>query len=461
MSKLIQTDTIAALATAPLPAGVAVIRISGPQATEAAGALLPALLRAKPRQLVYGTLKNAQQEALDNVLAVWFQAPHSFTGEEVVELHCHGGRAVIQAILTALYDHGVRVAEAGEFSRRAFLNGKLDLTAAEGIADLIGANTEAQRRQALRQLEGELGQRFEHWRQRVLGLLAQVEAAIDFPDEELEILAEASLKTLLDEVLADLRAAVATGTGRRLRDGFQVAILGRPNSGKSTLTNLLSGKETAIVSPLAGTTRDVVEAHLDIAGFPVVLADTAGLRESDDVIEAEGVRRARQRAAQADLVILVVTVDDFPALEASAAAALRPDHSIILVSKTDLAPNHPLPPTLTVADHAYSVIGADLTTATALPPVLTLLGELLQTSYATAGEAAQLTRERHQQAVRRAIEHLERAAALYARPPAGASLADMLAQDLRDAAGAIGSVTGRTDTEAVLDVVFSTFCIGK
>ncbi|MBI1363844.1 MAG: tRNA uridine-5-carboxymethylaminomethyl(34) synthesis GTPase MnmE [Proteobacteria bacterium] len=462
MNRFVSADTIVALATAPLAAGVAVVRLSGPQALAAAGAVCPALGRdAKPRQMVYGPFVASDGEAIDHGLAVYFKAPNSFTGEDVVELHGHGGRAVVQATLEALLaQHGVRAAEAGEFSRRAFLNGKMDLTAAEGLADLIAAETDAQRKQALRQLDGELGTVFEAWRTRLLHLVAHVEAAIDFPDEELDVLEAAGLKNGLDALVADMQSALSNQMGQRVRDGFQVVIVGVPNAGKSTLTNLLTGKETAIVSPIAGTTRDVVEAHLTLGGYPVILADTAGLRETSDSIEAEGVIRARKRVDAADLVIAVTPAPDWPSVDADVRASLKPDATVVVVSKSDCF-HHDLPMAFEDKGHAYPVLGLNLTDPTSLDALLPALTRVIEGTYGSTQSAARLTRDRHRSAVQKAVEHMQRALTLYAAPNPAYSLSDLLAQDLRDAAAALGTVTGRTDTEAVLDVVFSTFCIGK
>ena len=454
---LISKDTIAALATAPLAAGVAVIRISGAQAFAAAQALCPHLKAFKPRHAHFTKLYHGDV-LLDEALLLFFPNPHSFTGEDVVELHCHGGLAVVQGVLNALFTNKeipVRQAHAGEFSRRAVVNGKMDLTAAEGLADLIAAETEAQRTQAQRQMAGELGARFEHWRQEVLTLLAHVEAALDFPDEELDVLEQAGLKEKLEKLIADLENALATRVGERLRDGFSVVVVGKPNAGKSTLTNLLTGAETAIVSPLAGTTRDVVEAQLNIGGFPVKLADTAGLRTTADSIEAEGVKRAQKRAAEADLVLAVVDSAEWPTLDPTVTAALKPNASLILVSKTDTTTN-----TLPQNVEGTPVLGVNLTAPESLPPILTALEGLIKQLYAPARQAAGLTRARHVACVQSALEHLRRGLTVFNEKSA-LSLADLVAQDLRDAAYQIGLVTGRTSSEDVLDLVFSTFCIGK
>lgn len=446
-------DTIVALATAPLPAGVAVIRLSGPQAREVGEALCPRLRGAGVGKLVFGVLG----DGLDEGMAVAFAGPRSFTGEDVVELHTHGGRAVVQAVLDACVAHdGVRLALPGEFSRRAVMNGKMDITAAEGLADLIVASTEAQRRQALRQLDGALGERFEHWRARILALLAQVEAAIDFPDEELEVLAAPQLMAGMKEVLADLQAAAGERAGERLRDGVRLALVGRPNAGKSTLLNLLAGRDVAIVSPVAGTTRDVVSATLDIGGFPLVVADTAGLRETEDLIEAEGVKRARAQARVADVVVAVVDGHDFEDATAELLPLMEDGRGMVVVSRAEQF-ELDFPGRL----EGVPVVAVNLTETAALKRVLPVLEGLVKQVAGGAAEAALLTRERHRQAVDEAAAQLAWAVVQVAKVGGQGSIAELVAEDLRGAAHAIGTVTGRTGSEDVLDVVFSTFCVGK
>src|SRR5476651_2120602 len=310
-----ERPTIFALSSGRPPAAIAVIRISGPRAgaaLEALGVKVPS-----PRKAALARIRDANNEIIDEALALWFPAPHSETGEDVTELQLHGGRAVIAAVLDALARlDGLRPAEAGEFTRRAFENGKLDLTAVEGLADLVAAETEGQRRQAFRQLKGLLGNRAETWRQRLIQALALVEARIDFSDEadvpqDLLAPALAMTRSLADEIAGALADG---GRGERLREGLVVAIAGPPNAGKSTLLNRIARREAAIVSPYAGTTRDVIEVHLDLGGLPVTLLDTAGIRETEDPVEREGVRRARERAASADLVLWVADASEADSL---------------------------------------------------------------------------------------------------------------------------------------------------
>jgi tRNA modification GTPase len=459
MGSGVSSGTIYAPATARGTAGVAVVRISGP----AAGAALTALAGQgiAPRQAVLRVLRHpVDGVALDRALVLWFPAPASFTGEDVAELHLHGGRAVVASVLAALGQvAGCRPAEAGEFTRRAFANGKLDLTAVEGLADLIAAETESQRRQALRQMEGGLARLYTGWRDRLLGLLARIEAEIDFVDEE------DVPQDLIDRARADLTALAAAmqqhladaRRGERLRDGLSVAILGAPNAGKSSLLNALAGRDAAIVSERAGTTRDIIELHLDLAGYPVVLADTAGLRTTDDPVEAEGIRRAEARAAAADLVLVLVDRADWPEVPPEVAAHLtgpedgeRADGEradgprlLRLISKCD---SGPLPAPLPSGWHPLSVRSGE--GVEALLSRMTAMAEDLM-----GGEALVPTRERHRAAVQECLSCLHRAA--------HSPLPELLAEDVRLAMRALGRITGRVDIEDVLDRIFSSFCIGK
>ena len=299
-------DTIFALSSGRPPAAIAVIRMSGPRAGDALQKLIGRL--PHPRQATLARVRNPEDgEIIDEALALWFPAPGSETGEDVAELQVHGGRAVIAATLRALGGiAGLRPAEAGEFTRRAFANGRMDLTAVEGLADLVAAETDAQRRQAFQHLKGMLGERAQTWRTRLIEALALVEAGIDFPDED-DVPQEAMARALdLVRPLAHEIARACAGSGERLREGLRVAIAGPPNAGKSTLFNRLARREAAIVSPFPGTTRDVLELHLDLGGYPVTVLDTAGIRETDDPVEREGVRRATEQAAAASLVLWVV-----------------------------------------------------------------------------------------------------------------------------------------------------------
>ncbi|MCW8088139.1 tRNA uridine-5-carboxymethylaminomethyl(34) synthesis GTPase MnmE [Sabulicella glaciei] len=429
-------DTVFALASGAGRAAVAVLRISGPRSAallEALAGRLPA-----PRMTTLRRLRH-RGEALDRALVLWFPGPGSFTGEDSVELHLHGGPAVVAAVSEALADLGARPAEPGEFTRRAFLHGKLDLTAAEGIADLVSAETEAQRRQALRQAEGGLATREAAWTGQLLRLLARQEAFIEFEDEDLPHDLDIRVTTEAAALRRELEASLAeSAREERLREGLSIAILGAPNAGKSSLLNALAGHEAAIVSARAGTTRDVVEVRLVLGGVPVTLADTAGLREASDEIEAEGVHRALARAERAALRLLVFAADTAPD---AATLSLRDEDALLVGSKSDLGP-----PVLAGALPVSTTTGEGL-------PLLRAALEREAARLAGMNEAAGLTRPRHRAAIGEAVSwlaHLETA-----------PLPELRAEALRAALRALSRLTGRVDVEAVLDQVFGEFCIGK
>ena len=434
--------TIFALASGAGRAAVALLRLSGPGTRGAVTALAGVL--PPPRHASLRPLRDPRTaELLDRALLLWFPGPASYTGEDSAELHLHGGPAVITGVAEALVAAGARPAEPGEFTRRAFLNGRMDLTAAEGIADLVAAETAAQRRQALRQAGGALATLYGGWAARLTALLARQEAFIEFEDEDLPAglddavaLAGAALRAEITVHLAD------AGRGERLREGLLVAILGAPNAGKSSLLNALAGREAAIVSARAGTTRDVVEVRLDLAGVPVTLADTAGLRESANEIEAEGVRRARRRAEEADLVIAVFAADRAP--DAATLAWVRPG-TLVLANKLDLAP-------APAAIGGVVPLGISARTGTGLDALRARLAEEAAARAGLAAEAT-LTRPRHRAALTEAAAWL---AELDTAP-----LPELRAEALRAALRAIGRITGRVGVEAVLDAVFGEFCIGK
>ncbi len=433
--------TIFAPATASGRAALAVLRVSGPRAAEAARALTgqepPEARRAALRWLH----DPVTSEALDQAVLLWFPGPRSETGEDVLEIQHHGGQAVLSALLAVLGGiEGYRPAAAGEFSRRAFLNGKLDLTAAEGLADLVDATSRAQARQALRQLDGELGRLYTSWRECLLTALALIEAEIDFaPDEEVPDAMLARVLPDLRRIEVEMAAHLADdGRGERLRSGVTVAVIGPPNVGKSSLVNLLARRDVAIVTAIAGTTRDVIEVQLELNGVPVTLLDTAGLRDTDDPIEAEGVARARRRAAQADLCLHLV--------EAGTPAPRVAERTILVGNKVDIA----------AEGGPAGAIGISCVTGAGITALVAQITERAAALVAT-GAAPALTRARHREAVAAAQAALARFEAV---AMAGAELA-LLAEDLRVAAGAIGRITGAVGTEDVLDRIFATFCIGK
>ncbi len=438
-------ETIYALSSAAGRAGVAVIRVSGAQAADAVEALTGAPPGRARGMSLRRFVDPADGSPLDRGLLLWFPNPSSFTGEDVAEFHVHGGRAVVAGLLAGLAKvEGLRVAEAGEFTRRAFENGKLDLTEAEGLADLIDAETSAQRKQALRQMEGALGRLYEDWRGRLIRLLAYAEADIDFAEEDAG--ADEALHRLSPEIEAlanEIRAHLDDGRrGERLRDGVEVAIVGPPNVGKSSLLNRLAGREAAIVSEEAGTTRDVLEVRLDLGGVPVTLADTAGLREATGKIEKEGIRRALARAESADLRLVMVaatgeggTVGDF---------ALAREGDLRIVNKGDLGsgPGEALTVSALTGEGVEAVVGA-LT-----EKVVALFG---------AAEHPVISRARHREGLIACQDGLQRALEGLRSGRQG----ELVAEDLRLSARALGRITGRVDVEDLLDVVFRDFCIGK
>jgi tRNA modification GTPase len=446
-------STIFALSSGRPPAAIAVIRISGPRARAGLVAVMGRL--PLPRRATLARLRDpAHEEVIDEALGLWFPGPASETGEDMAELQVHGGRAIVARMLEVLGRlEGFRLAEPGEFTRRAFENGRLDLTAVEGLADLIYADTEAQRRQAFRQYKGELGIRAETWRERLIEALALLDAGIDFPDEgdvpeDLALRALALIAPMVDE----LRQAGA-GQGERLREGLRVAIAGAPNVGKSTLLNRLARRDAAIVSPHAGTTRDVIEVHLDLAGYPVTLLDTAGLREASDPVEQEGVRRAWSAVADADLVLWVVDATKAEAGLAIAQPSATPGW--IVLNKTDLVAA-PAAAATKVLDRlcAQTLLTISAATGAGVDELVRALGAFAE-SFFTA-EPALVTRERHRAALRAASEAL--GGALRLGPQGGDEL---LAEQIRLATRALERLTGRIGVEDVLDLIFRDFCIGK
>jgi tRNA modification GTPase len=452
-------DTIFALSSGRPPAAIAVVRTSGPQSRDGLQALVGKV--PEPRRAMLARLRDpASGDIIDEALALWFPAPNSETGEDVAELQLHGGRAVIAAVLTALGRlEGFRPAEAGEFTRRAFENGRVDLTAVEGLADLISAETEAQRRQALRQLRGALRERAEAWRTGLIEALALVEAGIDFSDEgdvprHLVQNALNIVRPLADQIDGVLAAA---GRGERLREGYRVAIAGPPNAGKSTLLNWLAQREAAIVSPFPGTTRDVIEVHFDLGGYPVTLLDTAGIRQTDDPVEQEGVRRAQRSASRADLILWVIdaSAPDPLAEVTKVDSVLEPGRGLcVVVNKIDLidsAKKHLYESGFTTSKPVHFVSAA---TGEGADKLVTALTGFAQESFTE--EPALVVRQRQAAAVR------ETSAALKAALARGGQGDDaLLAEDLRIALRGLGRLTGRVDVEEILDVIFRDFCIGK
>ncbi len=443
-------QTIFALSSGRAPSAIAVVRVSGPQAglvlTTLAGKL-PA-----PRQASRRLLRDGAGQPIDDAVVLWFPGPGSATGEDVAEFHVHGGRAVLAALLATIpLIPNTRAAEPGEFTRRSFENGKLDLTEAEGLDDLIHADTDRQRRQALRQLQGLLGDRARDWRERIIEASALIEAGIDFSDEgdvpaELRAPAVRAIKALCDEIT---KVLAAQAHSERLREGLVVAIAGEPNVGKSTLINQLARREVAIVSPHAGTTRDVIEVQLDLDGYPVTVIDTAGIRETDDPVEQEGVRRARARAEDADLVLWLVEGEQ--AVDPDALGSLRksgggerPDGPVWIVrNKIDLGGAGP-----------RDEFGISASRGDGIAELVEALVEFASEFFG-ASEGAVVTRARQRDLLSRASDSLRRSLELVEE---GEELA---AEELRAAAYALGRLLGRVDVEDVLGAIFQKFCIGK
>jgi tRNA modification GTPase len=427
-------DTIYATATARGRSGLAVLRISGPLSFAAGRALagtLPPFRTAGLRRLTWNG------ELLDEALVLAFAKGASFTGEDVIEFHLHGGPAVVGAVLRALAAQpGLRLATPGEFTRRALENGVLDLAQVEGLADLIDAETEAQRRQAVRVLSGAVGRKVEGWRRDLIRAAALLEATIDFADEEVPVDVSPEVLALIDGLMADLgREAEGVAAAERIRDGFEVAIVGAPNAGKSTLLNQLAGREAAITSDIAGTTRDVIEVRMEIAGLPVTFLDTAGLRETDDRLEQAGIDRALARAEVADLRLFLTTGDPMVALQPKG-------EDLVVHGKSDTIDG--------VSGLAVSGLTGD-----GVPELMTRIGEILQ---ARVGSAGALVRERHRLAVSDAIAALAESRAEVVRDDSRVELA---AEHLRRAVTALDALIGRVDVDDLLGEIFASFCIGK
>jgi tRNA modification GTPase len=439
-------ETIYALSSGAGRAGVAVIRLSGPKAL----ACLKAMV-GKPPPLRHASLRKIKHpisgDLLDEGLVLLFAAPHSFTGEDMAELQIHGSRASIDATLAALQHFGLRPAEAGEFTLRAFRNGRIDLAQAEGLADLIDSETDQQRQQALGQFGGRLSQISERWRQSLLDIAAPLAAAVDFPDEEdIPAQIEARARPVIEILIADLEKYLRSAErGRLIREGFSIILLGRPNTGKSTLLNHLLGSDHAIVSPIPGTTRDMIEARLELAGMAVTLIDTAGLREkSKDPIEQEGMRRARDRAARADMKIIMLDASDTGGAEDQNLLGMAGPQDLIVWNKTDLAKPPQTPAGLALSLEAGSGLEA------LIGKIEAGVGQI-----AASEEAPILTRQRHIKAVKDTVLELKQSLEMLELQP------DMAAENVRLAARSLARITGAIDVEEVLGEIFSSFCIGK
>lgn len=447
-------DTIYALSSGAVPSGVAVIRLSGSRTREIVKGLCGRV--PEPRKALLARLRHPETgDVLDEALVLFFEGPASFTGEDVAEFQCHGGRAVVSTLLGVLGSFaGCRPADAGEFTRRAFDHGRMDLTEVEGLADLIAAETESQRRQAMRQMDGALGQLYEDWRKRLIHMRAMIEADFDFADEE------DVPGSVADEVwsqAAGLYAEIAdhlekSRSGERLRSGLQVVLMGAPNAGKSSLLNAIAGRDVAIVTEEAGTTRDVIEVHLDLGGYPVTLVDTAGLRQTDGIVEREGIRRAEARGRQADLILWAVEPGGVGKDDPSSGLPedLRANVPVWTVrTKADLE-------TLPEQDSSGMIqqIPCSIKSPEGMTELFSRLTRFAEETISLS-EAPLATRERHRHYLNACLAGLKSAVEAASLP------AELRAEDLRRAADALGRITGRIDVEELLDVIFRDFCIGK
>jgi tRNA modification GTPase len=436
------SDTIFALSSAPGRAGVAMIRVSGRQARQAL-VCLTGLADFSPRHATRARLRDKSGATLDDALVLWFPGPASFTGEDVAEFHVHGGRAILDSVLAALSVlPGLRPAQAGEFTRRAVENGKFDLTRAEALADLIDAETQTQHRQALRQYEGALAALYDGWRNRLIRAAAWVEASIDFADEEIPEDALATSRRAACDILKEIQAHLDDSRrGQIIRDGVHLTVFGQVNAGKSSLVNTLARRDVAIVSPSPGTTRDIIEVHLDLGGYAVIVSDTAGLRATEEAVEAEGVRRALRQVDMSDIALLLLdgsAVDPFAGLPAQAVESA----DLLVWNKADLPWPQP-----------RDGLRISAATGEGLDAVIQQLAKIIRQRLDDKRDSPPLTRARHRHALQQASDALARALA--------AQDLELTAEDFRLALRALGRITGRVDIEELLDVVFRDFCIGK
>lgn len=439
--------TIYALSTVYGKSGVAVIRVSGSDALKAVEFMTNITRQdIKPRYAYFADIKDTHGNLLDKAVVLYFKAPNSFTGEDIVEFQIHGAKAVITSVLETLSSlSGFRLAEPGEFSKRAFYNGKIDLTEAEGLADLIDSETAAQQKYALRQMEGELKDLYENWRQELLNIMAHIEAYIDFPDEELPDDVIDNIQNTVFKVKEDILCHLENNTiGERLRDGFRVVILGEPNAGKSSLLNAVAKREAVIVSDIAGTTRDAVDIYLDIDGYPVIFTDTAGLREAAGIIEQKGIAIALDKAKEADIVICLFDgLKNIP----QEFDLMTENKKIYVANKADKLSDEQK---INLQHKGYLLISAKYNQG--IDILLKAIGSKIKDKFA-AGSGALITRQRYREALRNAVNYLQEFN--FNKD------IELSAEDIRLAAREIGKITGRIEVEEVLDKIFGSFCIGK
>jgi len=443
------SDTIAAIASAPGAAGVGVLRVSGPVVPAIAQALLGRM--PQPRYAHFAAFRDDAGELIDRGLLLHFPAPASYTGEHVLELQGHGSAVLLDALLRRCCELGARLARPGEFTERAFLNGKLDLAQAEAVADLIAARSQAGARAALQSMEGVFSRRVEALLQALIALRVHIEAAIDFPEEEIDFLVDPAITAQLESLRVELAELLREAQrGLRLNDGLKVAIVGRPNAGKSSLLNALAGSERAIVTPIPGTTRDVLREALSLDGIALELADTAGLRETQDEVEREGVRRAHGELQRADVALLVTTAADYAADLAFFDALPADVERVVLINKIDL---DQVPARHNQCEGMHW-LWASAKTGAGLDA---LREHLKRLAGAGSGEGAFTARRRHVLALQHVGAHLDRTAAILASTRAG----ELAAEELRQAQHALGEITGSYSSDDLLGAIFSSFCIGK
>ncbi|MDH5323275.1 MAG: tRNA uridine-5-carboxymethylaminomethyl(34) synthesis GTPase MnmE [Gammaproteobacteria bacterium] len=442
-------DTIVAAATPPGTGGIAIVRISGPQASEVAEQLVGRL--PPPREARHRTFRDAAGAAIDSGIVLYFAAPNSFTGEDVVELQGHGGPMPVAMIVDAAVGAGARLAAPGEFTQRAFLNGRLDLAQAEAVADLISSGTAQAARAALRSLSGEFSKRVVAIAAEIERLRIFVEAAIDFPEEDVDFLSDGELHAAIGRASSALTTLIGqSAVGRVLRDGFRVVIVGKPNAGKSSLMNRLSGEDTAIVTEVAGTTRDILREQIDIDGLAVELVDTAGLRDNPDRIEAEGIRRAREALANADAALWIQDASDGNDSRADLPADLPSIPIIVVRNKIDLTGE-----AAGANPRAPRTLGVSAATGAGLDELRRQIGELA--GYENLGEQTVTARRRHVDALQRAAQHFAAGCRALREDRAG----EVFAEELRLAHRALGEITGACSADDLLGRIFSEFCIGK
>lgn len=458
-------DTVAAIITRLGPSGVGIVRISGAEAIIVADRLFAAKnkqpLSGRPGySITYGYVKDRNGNRIDEALAMLMRAPHSFTGEDVVELQCHGGSVVLRTVLERVLQEGARMAEAGEFSRRAFLNGRIDLSQAEAIMDIISAKTELALSTAAENLAGDLKVTICAWREKILELTALLEAELDFPEEDIEFIDRANLSASLEELIIQIQKMLDSyRSGRIIREGIKTVLIGRPNVGKSSILNMILNSERAIVTEIPGTTRDTIEESYDLDGIPLVLIDTAGLRQTNDKAEQIGVERTRAEIPKADLVLYVLDItEEITSEDIEIMKQIPPEKLIVLINKHDLREEIAHAREASEAETLENRLYFSAKTGTGLAELKERIREMSGSERFAENEGQLLTNVRHKEAMSRALEALKNAAGTNRR--SGEAL-ELLSIDMRQAWTALGEITGETLEEEIIDQIFARFCIGK